>query len=312
MGGPPPSLTRKATFRPSFAQENPDASASRTAGVERDEFPGPPTESPVTEGSIMPDRRLQPAPVKPQPPPVELVAETHAKSTLSPDVEPPGPPISTVGHGSVPDPELGAIASAEGGLPRTAVSRRSPGESASPSIENGLTRATLGRGRKKAKFISAEAATVQIQTDEDGRLPELVLEEGGKDEPVEEEKTASNPILLIVVLLFSFASSIGMLLISSQAGSGDTPTKAAARAAIEESYIRDKLADEPYQLLLRRAIQAHSRGDFAVEQVLYRRVLDMLHAEGKNEYTGLTGTPVGDDGPSDPHLEKQLNALLGQ
>jgi hypothetical protein len=63
----------------------------------------------------------------------------------------------------------------------------------------------------------------------------------------------------------------------------------------------------PYQLLLREAQQAHSRGDLALERQKYREVLRMLRAEGRGKFEGLTGTPK-----SDQDLAKLLGTMLSK
>ncbi len=68
---------------------------------------------------------------------------------------------------------------------------------------------------------------------------------------------------------------------------------------------REPLA--PYQVELREAQQAYSRGQPNVAQAHYRKVLDMLRAEGGSRFRGLTGAPA-----RDKNLEELLSRLLGQ
>ena len=62
---------------------------------------------------------------------------------------------------------------------------------------------------------------------------------------------------------------------------------------------------QPYEVLLREAQRAHTRGDYKTECRNYRKVLDMLHAEGIFELKGVTGTRSRDKA-----LEEALSVLL--
>ena len=60
-----------------------------------------------------------------------------------------------------------------------------------------------------------------------------------------------------------------------------------------------------YQVLLRRAQQAYSRGDRESERRNYRQVLKLLHAEERSQFVGLT----------DPHgttRDKLLERLIAE
>ena len=131
------------------------------------------------------------------------------------------------------------------------------------------------------------------------------------DTKVEKTKT-SNPWVMIGVLSLSFGLSVLMLFIDTTPGSGEAPTKAQTRRLIERSYIAQEPPLEEYQLLLRQALQAHTRGDTVRERRIYRRVLDMLHAEGKNKFKGLTGVPDADQPPNDRDLEELLSTMLAE
>lgn len=65
----------------------------------------------------------------------------------------------------------------------------------------------------------------------------------------------------------------------------------------------------PYQLYLRRAQQAHLRGEYGDERWWYHRVLDLLRAEKQSERYELsvTGRPRGDE-----QLEKLISEVLSQ
>jgi hypothetical protein len=161
-------------------------------------------------------------------------------------------------------------------------------------------------------FLTADTAKTQVHLGADGRLPELQLDEAAtKDKKVEDAKS-TNPLLLAVVLGVSLTMSVLMLLVDTEGGASESGSKASAREKISQRYISGTRL-EPYQILLREAQQAHSQGNFELERSRYRKVLDMLHAEDKNKFEGLTGVvdaPRG-SGPSDRELEELLSTLLG-
>jgi hypothetical protein len=61
----------------------------------------------------------------------------------------------------------------------------------------------------------------------------------------------------------------------------------------------------PYQRHLRDAQRAYARGDTAAERQNYRRVLQLLRAEGRSRFSSLTTTPT-----QDRELEELLAILL--
>ena len=90
--------------------------------------------------------------------------------------------------------------------------------------------------------------------------------------------------------------------------SGDR-LKAEMRRRIEDRYFGSASLDtrklEPYQVLLREAQQAYTRGDQKTQRSNYRKVLDMLRAERGFEDKGLTGSRS-----SDEDLKEALSVLL--
>ena len=82
------------------------------------------------------------------------------------------------------------------------------------------------------------------------------------------------------------------------------------RQKIEDHYFGSGTLEakrlEPYQLLLREAQQAQSRGDDKTERKRYHKVLDMLRAERGAEERGLTGSRS-----KDKELEEAISVLLG-
>src|SRR5204863_3515447 len=91
----------------------------------------------------------------------------------------------------------------------------------------------------------------------DGKLPELKLEEGASQEKaVERSTTSSLPVLL--ALFASVGMSVLMLLVPTGGGRTEPETKATARWTIQKYYISQETMLEPYQEILRRALQAHT------------------------------------------------------
>src|SRR5262249_8240374 len=80
---------------------------------------------------------------------------------------------------------------------------------------------------------------------------------------------------------------------------------AEARQQVTPYFGTDAIALAPYQVLLREAQQAHSRGDRATERQRYRQVLALLRAERRSKYESVTGTPR-----SDEQLAECLSTLL--
>lgn len=186
-----------------------------------------------------------------------------------------------------------------------------------PPVQTGATgssRAAPRRKAKQARFISADAIKTRIQLGADGRLPELALDEAVRRKDKPETSKSSNSLILVGVLLFSVVVSIVMLFVESSDTKSESRAKSEARESIALWYTGQ--GQEPpldrYQRLLRESLQAHSRGDFAKERRNYRRVLDMLHSEDKNDVTGLTGALGGTEAPNDKDLQRRLATLLRQ
>jgi hypothetical protein len=171
------------------------------------------------------------------------------------------------------------------------------------------------RQPQRAKFIAGDATTTQIEVGADGQLPQLKLVETGETELKRETPRFSNPLLLVLALVASTSLSVGMLFWDTSADRPEAAVKAEARQSLIDDYIHAPPKLEPYKMLLRRALQAHSSGEYQTERRLYRQVLDMLHAEDKNREgnrRGLTGLREERDNrpPNDQHLKEQLTILL--
>lgn len=149
--------------------------------------------------------------------------------------------------------------------------------------------------RKVARFITSEAADSTLKLADDGKLPELQLGDLPQSSTKEKEGSGSNPLVLFGLLSLSVVASL-LLVMAPEEGPGGSQTtnKQQARQIIAEQYFSDldQIPREPYQLLLREARLARSRGDFNLEQQLYRKVLGMLREERgpRGAMKGVTGT----------------------
>jgi hypothetical protein len=185
-----------------------------------------------------------------------------------------------------------------------------PPSSATPPETVNSNSAPAQREAKPARFITANPTERRIDLGADGRLPELVLQEGNKSEQTPSADRTSNPLVLIAVLTVSFGLSAAMLFVDTGARHSESHRKAIARDELAQHYTQSPRRLEPYQELLRQALQLHNQGKYADELVCYRRVLDMLHEEHRENLKGLTGVRRGASPPSDEHLESLLSQLL--
>lgn len=207
--------------------------------------------------------------------------------------------------------------------------RRAAGESAGSSDE--IRRSRRGappaeRPEKKqrtatvARFITDGPGDPLVKLGEDGHLPELRLKESHAregNEPAETKPT--NPALIYLAVAVSVLTTLGLLFMDSGGFGDHTQQKVRARRQIERYYGGENDVLKPYQLHLRQARQARSRGDLAAEESEYRHVLGLLHSEAKDKlyrYTGVTGRldydPSDDDRTSDRHLEELIAILLSE
>ncbi len=164
--------------------------------------------------------------------------------------------------------------------------------------------------KRVARFITADATDSTLRLAADGKLPELHLEEGAAKEKPEVVERSVNPLVMVGVLAISVVLSIMLVLVDVESppatGLGQ---KAQMRQTLADHYygLGDLNTEqlEPYQILLRQAQQAYSRGDYKTEREHYRKVLDMLRAERGSEERGLTGSRS-----KDRKLEESLTVLL--
>ena len=254
----------------------------------------------------------------PAPPPVAAAAGRTPSIPLPPAAEvsaasagmplpPPPPPPSPGGSGAMP---VVAIPRPSG-VGSGAVTKFRAAAPPSPPAGSAAAAAAAGAPpRKTARFITAEASQSAVKLAADGKLPELHLQEGNQRDKSDAKSNAVSPMLLLAALVVSVGMSMALVLMPS--GSEDQVSlarRAVARQDIIDKYFSDldpKKPLERYQIYLREAQAAYSRGDRASEVDRYRRVLDMLRREHGAFDKGLTGSPS-----RDKELEEQLTILLG-
>ena len=151
--------------------------------------------------------------------------------------------------------------------------------------------------RRVARFITAESADSTLQRDDDGQLPELHLTEHAAERAPGMGGRPVPPLVLLGILGLSVAISLTLVLWDGpSAANSAAEQKAAMRQKIEDYYFGAGTLDakrlEPYQLLLREAQQAYSRGDDKTQRERYRKVLDMLRARARLRGAGVDGQPL--------------------
>jgi hypothetical protein len=153
-----------------------------------------------------------------------------------------------------------------------------------------------------AQFLAAKPAAPAIAPLADGKLPTLQL----ADAPDSAAKTGSesSPVPMWAALLAVAAStaiSLILLLGEFEGMRSAASIQEQARVDVARFYATGSAPPKPYQIELRSAQLAHSRGDRRAEREHYRRVLALLRAEGRSSFQGLTGTPDRD---------KELDGIL--
>ena len=112
------------------------------------------------------------------------------------------------------------------------------------------------------------------------------MQEGAKTEQHAATRT-TNPLVLIAVLAVSFGLSAAMLLFETESRRSESERKAKARDELALHYTQSYRRLEPYQEQLRQALQFHNQGKYAEERGCYRRVLDLLHEEHRENSKGI-------------------------
>jgi len=228
----------------------------------------------------------------------------------------PAPAAARRARSQPPPPPPGAPGAAVRGNPASAAPPQAPpvaspvanpGAAAAPAPPVAVPAAPQS-GRKTARFITPEAADSTLKLAEDGKLPDLALREGQRKDRARTESTTVNPLVLFIVLTASVVLSVFLVMMDfTPVDQRLARDQARARLAIEQEFLASAGAEQPerYQVLLREALLEHSRGNFAEERRLYRRVLRLLRAELPDEQQGITGSKY-----NDAELEKWLTILL--
>lgn len=178
--------------------------------------------------------------------------------------------------------------------------------------------------RRTARFVSAEAASSGLKLAEDGKLPELRLWEGYQEQ-TEKKPSGVHPLVLAGLLCLSVTSSVALVLFDpSQQNGPSSVQKQRVWREIEVNYFSNLDPNaplEPYQVHLREARQAATRGDLKTESDRLRRVLSLLRAERgglEEKQRRLEGTRWGSEktltgSPDrDATLERYIATLLRQ
>lgn len=211
-------------------------------------------------------------------PPKSLESNPAAEKLDARPPEPPQPP------GSVDDVE------SDGGA------------STAPDREPVTIGSKATEARQFAKVIKVESVLPKLT--KDGKLPTLQLVEDGKPKPSDGEK--SNPVLVGLLVCFSLLVSGAMLLVAGMDSSDSEKQIVESRARIRDfCEVRIEQEIAPYQLELRESQLAHSRGDVRAEIRNYEKVMARFHAEDRNRFKGITGSPT-----SDIELEEHVSRLL--
>lgn len=172
------------------------------------------------------------------------------------------------------------------------------------------TSGSQSRQRNVAKFITDQVGDPLVQLGEDGHLPELHLAEieGGsqqKNSSNKKQNSGGNPLLLGIVLGFSVISSTLLMVMAPETGPRSSVDQTSARIEIRQFYGGENEELKDYQLFLREAALAHSRGDISEEKDYYRRVLKMLISEDNQGLIRLTESREQDE-----ELRDLLSILL--
>ncbi len=224
------------------------------------------------------------------------VAPSGLSATNFPPVRPSAAPSATVP--AVPAP------AAPGGENPSAPGR--PGAAAPAARWSDHAPPPGPAQRKTARFITADSVPSTVHLAPNGELPKLQLAESAHQKQGTKDSKV-NPLVLVGAACLSFCFCVVLLLSDFEGPAVDSTEEAAIRQTLESYYKNQEGPLAPYQVELRDAQQARSRGDHQAEQLHYRKVLNLLHAERdpRDRFRGLTGTPK-----SDQDLEKQLARLL--
>ncbi|MEC7428941.1 MAG: hypothetical protein VYE28_04755 [Planctomycetota bacterium] len=165
------------------------------------------------------------------------------------------------------------------------------------------------RQRKTARLLSNDAAETWLPLGNDGELPQLVVKDEHLKEVKQRESKESNPLILILILVMSVAMSLLLLFVPEELPTANNSMSDSVEV-LQQSYIGTKQPLEPYQILVRSALELENEGERAEAKEIYRQLLDMLHAERRNPNEYLTGPPFSSREPNDRSFEYHLKILL--
>jgi hypothetical protein len=165
------------------------------------------------------------------------------------------------------------------------------------------------RQKKTARLLTGEVAESWLPLGNDGQLPQLVVKDEQLKESKPRESTESNPLVLVIVLVVSVAMSLLLLFVPEQLPTSNH-SMTDSLDALEQNYIGTKQPLEPYQILVRSALELENEGERREAKEVYRKLLDMLHAERRNPNEYLTGPPFSSREPNDRSFENHLRVLL--
>jgi len=164
---------------------------------------------------------------------------------------------------------------------------------------------TVSVPEKKAVARIIRTHDVEVPLSRDGKLPKLHLKDETKVESKSKEIQTS-PIVLGALICFSLISSALILLLGDFQSNPDRQSAEKARRSIQNYYsVHEDRPMKPYQLELRAAQLAHSKGDRKAEIAAYRKVMARFRAEDRNQFVGLTGSPT-----ADIELQELISILL--
>jgi hypothetical protein len=208
---------------------------------------------------------------------------------------------------SPPVPLTHPTASQPSDIPQSALraphSASSPVPASTPSAPTSL--APPPAPSNVARFKTASTTTTTIAPAADGKLPGLLLADAQGTVAGESGEKAIPLWLACVAVVGSTLVSLLLLFADASGAPSARSRHADARTEIAQFYGNDSAPLRPYQVLLREAQLARSRGDRNLERQRYRQVLSLLRSEKRSKYETITGTPSDDE-----QLAQTLSALL--
>ncbi|MCE9554317.1 MAG: hypothetical protein K8T91_13200, partial [Planctomycetes bacterium] len=246
---------------------------------------------------------------RPMPPTTDAVDPMAPVKAPTASVATPLPPLP-----SVPPPSAPQFSVAD----RVSGRRPSPPVAAPTQVEAPPAVAQpVASNRRVAQFITADVAQSQLTVAADGKLPELQLNADNAGPRKRKVLVGGNSWATVVLISLSLLAAVAMIMIDTGAAPTSNSTDTDSRIRIEKRYFGDDGTElRPYQILLRRAQQAHDRGDRKAERQYYLQVLGMLrdenlHPLGRN-LTGMEKKATDKTLPSDEDLEDLISKVLGE